>query len=73
MKLSRGNFVLKSVFNILGLVWKIYSGSKKSTKQRAAIFVIERKSFDQRLQVKINLIRTLIYAKKAFFHMIKFG
>jgi SCY1-like protein 2 len=34
---------------VAGLCWKIYSGAKKSTKQRAAIFVIERKAFDQRL------------------------
>lgn len=33
-----------------GLVWKIYSGVKKTTRQPAAIFVLERKSFEQRLQ-----------------------
>jgi SCY1-like protein 2 len=34
----------------VGLCWKIYNGVKKTTRQKAAIFVIDRKSFDTRLQ-----------------------
>ena len=41
--------VASKLYFFVGLCWKIYSGAKKSTKQRAAIFVIERKAFDQRL------------------------
>lgn len=30
-----------------GLLWKIYAGYKKSTKQEAAIFVFEKKQLDK--------------------------
>ena len=33
-----------------GLCWKIYSGFKKSTKQRAAVFVLEKRTLDEKLQ-----------------------
>ena len=31
---------------ISGLLWKIFSGVKKSTKQSAAVFVLEKRSLD---------------------------
>ena len=31
---------------ITGLLWKIFSGVKKSTKQPAAVFVLEKRSLD---------------------------
>lgn len=30
-----------------GLVWKVYKGYKKSTKQDAAIFLFEKRQFDK--------------------------
>lgn len=30
-----------------GLLWKIYAGYKKSTKQEAALFVLEKKSLER--------------------------
>ncbi len=30
-----------------GLSWKVYSGFKKSTKQPAAIFVLEKRALDR--------------------------
>ncbi len=30
-----------------GLVWKVYSGCKKSTRQSAAIFVLEKRALDK--------------------------
>ncbi len=30
-----------------GLVWKVYSGFKKSTRQPAAIFVLEKRALDK--------------------------
>ena len=34
------------LFPIIGLLWKIFSGVKKSTKQPAAVFVLEKRSLD---------------------------
>ena len=34
------------LFPITGLLWKIFSGVKKSTKQPAAVFVLEKRSLD---------------------------
>lgn len=36
-----------SQLNILGLLWKVYKGYKKSTKQEASIFVFEKKCLDK--------------------------
>ena len=33
-------------FIFTGLLWKIFSGVKKSTKQSAAVFVLEKRSLD---------------------------
>jgi SCY1-like protein 2 len=33
--------------HILGLLWKIYSGYKKSTRQEASIFVFEKRNLDR--------------------------
>jgi len=33
--------------SFLGLMWKVYSGFKKSTKQPAAIFVLEKRALDR--------------------------
>ena len=30
-----------------GLIWKVYSGFKKSTKQPAAVFVLEKRALDR--------------------------
>ena len=35
-----------------GLLWKIYSGSKKSTKEPAAVFVLEKRLLDAQFPVK---------------------
>jgi len=35
-----------------GLLWKIYSGSKKSTKEPAAVFVLEKRLLDAHFPVK---------------------
>jgi SCY1-like protein 2 len=37
----------KIYFISLGLIWKIYSGHKKSTKQEVSVFVLEKKSLDR--------------------------
>ncbi|KAJ8686700.1 hypothetical protein QAD02_022494 [Eretmocerus hayati] len=44
-----------------GLLWKVYSGFKKSTKQKAAIFVFEKRLLDQwpEKTVKDNILETL--------------
>ncbi|XP_014227609.1 SCY1-like protein 2 [Trichogramma pretiosum] len=44
-----------------GLLWKVYSGFKKSTKQKAAIFVFEKRLLDQwpDRAVRDNVIETL--------------
>lgn len=34
-------------FNKLGLLWKIYSGYKKSTHQPASIFLLEKRQLDK--------------------------
>ena len=31
----------------LGLLWKVYRGTKKTTKQEASVFVLEKKSLDR--------------------------
>jgi len=36
-----------SLLSFLGLLWKVYEGYKKSTKQEAAIFVFEKKQLDR--------------------------
>jgi len=35
------------VLLITGLMWKIYSGFKKSTRQEAAVFVFEKNQLDK--------------------------
>lgn len=44
-----------------GLLWKVYSGYKKSTKQKAAIFVFEKRLLDQfqEKSVKDSILETL--------------
>lgn len=34
-------------FNKLGLLWKVYSGYKKSTQQPASIFLLEKRQLDK--------------------------
>lgn len=34
-------------FNRVGLLWKIFSGYKKSTNQEASIFLLEKKQLDR--------------------------
>lgn len=34
-------------YNFLGLLWKIYKGTKRSTKQEASIFVFEKRQLDK--------------------------
>lgn len=48
------------LFGPLGLFWKIYSGSKKSTRQEASIFVFEKKEFDKwRKKDRDRMVETL--------------
>ncbi|OXU18956.1 hypothetical protein TSAR_000013, partial [Trichomalopsis sarcophagae] len=44
-----------------GLLWKVYSGFKKSTKQKAAIFVFEKRLLEQwpEKAVRDNVVETL--------------
>jgi SCY1-like protein 2 len=44
------NYTLERILTYyvsLGLIWKIYSGHKKSTKQEVSVFVLEKKSLDR--------------------------
>ncbi len=42
----RGVKLKPSIHLILGLLWKVYSGFKKSTRQPAAVFVLEKRDLD---------------------------
>jgi len=45
---------------MVGLMWKIYSGYKKSTKQEAAVFVFEKKQLEKwSRKDRDNMIDTL--------------
>lgn len=35
------------MLHVIGLLWKIYSGYKKSTKQEASIFVFEKRQLER--------------------------
>lgn len=48
-----------------GLLWKIYSGSKKSTKQAAAVFVLEKRLLDAHFPEKLEREALLDQFRKA--------
>ena len=51
--------------DILGLIWKIYSGSKKSTSQSAAIFVLEKRALEAQYPDKTDREALLEQCRKA--------
>ena len=42
----KGKKKLKMIYIITGLLWKVFSGIKKSTRQPAAVFVLEKRSLE---------------------------
>ena len=60
------NFFIKIV-NIYfsGLIWKIYSGVKKSTRQSAAVFVLEKRALDAQYPDKTDREAILDQCRKA--------
>ena len=60
------NFFIKIV-NIYfsGLIWKIYSGVKKSTRQSAAVFVLEKRALDAQYPDKADREAILDQCRKA--------
>ena len=60
------NFFIKIV-NIYfsGLIWKIYSGVKKSTRQSAAVFVLEKRVLDAQYPDKADREAILDQCRKA--------
>ena len=38
----------KIIFQLIGLLWKVFSGIKKSTRQPAAVFVLEKSSLESK-------------------------
>ena len=60
------SFFIK-VVNIyfLGLIWKIYSGVKKSTRQSAAVFVLEKRALDAQYPDKTDREAILDQCRKA--------
>ena len=63
MSLNVFNKVLKIYF--LGLIWKIYSGVKKSTRQSAAVFVLEKRALDAQYPDKTDREAILDQCRKA--------
>ena len=57
------NKVLKIYFS--GLIWKIYSGVKKSTRQSAAVFVLEKRALDAQYPDKTDREAILDQCRKA--------
>ena len=53
------------IADILGLIWKIYSGSKKSTSQSAAIFVLEKRALEAQYPDKTDREALLEQCRKA--------
>ena len=48
-----------------GLIWKIYSGVKKSTRQSAAVFVLEKRALDAQYSDKTDREAILDQCRKA--------
>ncbi len=38
--------LIKQIFQSSGLLWKVFSGVKKSTRESAAVFVLEKRALD---------------------------
>ena len=54
-----------SFLGISALIWKIYSGSKKSTRQSAAVFVLEKRALEARYPEKLDREAILDQCRKA--------
>jgi SCY1-like protein 2 len=54
-----------SFLEISALMWKIYSGSKKSTRQSAAVFVLEKRALEARYPDKLDREAILEQCRKA--------
>ena len=50
---------------ISGLIWKIYSGNKKSTSQSAAVFVLEKRALETQYPDKTDREALLEQCRKA--------
>ena len=57
--------VFKPNYNFSALIWKIYSGSKKSTRQSAAVFVLEKRTLETRYPDKTDREAILEQCRKA--------
>ena len=53
------------IYSAIGLLWKIYSGNKKSTKQAAAVFVLEKHALAARCPDKSDREALLEQCRKA--------
>ena len=56
---------MRKLYFILALIWKIYSGSKKSTRQSAAVFVLEKRALEARYPDKTDQEAILEQCRKA--------
>ena len=59
------NKQLDFIWYFSGLVWKIYSGSKKSTRQAAAVFVLEKRALETQYPDKGDREAILEQCRKA--------
>ena len=63
--MSLSFFIIIVNIYFLGLIWKIYSGVKKSTRQSAAVFVLEKRALDAQYSDKTDREAILDQCRKA--------